>query len=135
MNVYLAARFALQREMAELIPKLNLLGCGVTARWITEEPSTYDPSLTPEELLQAQRQWAANDYNDVIGSDVLVFFAETPDVPGRARGGRHVEFGIALALGIPILVVGPTENIFHHLPHVEHFDDFDAVLIRLKEMG
>lgn len=45
-----------------------------------------------------------------------------------SRGGRHVEYGIALALEKAVIVVGPQENIFHLLPQVEHYPDWPAYL-------
>lgn len=41
--------------------------------------------------------------------------------PWAARGGRHVEFGVAVASCKRLVVIGPRENIFHHLPRVEVF--------------
>ena len=66
---------------------------------------------------------AAEDLEDVLRADCLVSFTEEPaaGVAWAARGGRHVEFGIALAMGKRLCVVGPRENIFHHLPRVEVF--------------
>jgi hypothetical protein len=32
-----------------------------------------------------------------------------------ATGGRHVEFGLALAQGKRMIMVGPRENVFHYL--------------------
>jgi hypothetical protein len=32
-----------------------------------------------------------------------------------ATGGRHVEFGLALAQGKRVIIVGPRENVFHYL--------------------
>ena len=34
------------------------------------------------------------------------------------RGGWHVEFGLALAQGKHLILVGQPENVFHHLPQV-----------------
>ncbi len=31
----------------------------------------------------------------------------------KGSGGRHVEFGYALAKGKPIVLVGPQRNVFH----------------------
>jgi len=72
---------------------------------------------------------------DVIRADCILCFTEEPTehVSWAARGGRHVEFGVALAMGKRLCVVGPRENIFHHLPRVEQFrslDDFVAQTAR-----
>ena len=52
----------------------------------------------------------------------MLFYSEHPDT-ATVRGGRHVEFGMALALGKPIFVYGHKENIFHYLPQVEHTEN------------
>jgi hypothetical protein len=62
----------------------------------------------------------------VLAADVLMAFTEFPgQTPGRARGGRHVEFGIAFAKEKRLMIVGPRENIFHWLPSVEVYPDFE----------
>ena len=40
--------------------------------------------------------FALEDYADVSAADIVVSFTEAPG-SGAARGGRHVEFGLALA--------------------------------------
>lgn len=40
---------------------------------------------------------------------------------GGGRGGRHVEFGYAMAKGKRLIVVGHRENLFHEHPAVEFF--------------
>lgn len=50
-----------------------------------------------------------------------------PECKGKGRidagrGGRHVEFGLAVALGKRLIVIGHRENLFHHLPAVEFFE-------------
>lgn len=46
---------------------------------------------------------------------VYLVFTEPANPGGRNRGGRHVEYGIALALSKDIVVVGEPENVFHNL--------------------
>lgn len=136
-RVYLASRFSLQKEHLPRIADLeanNMLCC---ARWITEEPE-LSAETTPG-LDELRAEWGQKDYNDVVDADAMVAFSESPDgdVPGRSRGGRHVEFGIALALGIPIIVVGPKENIFHYLVvpnRIEHVETWEQALAKLNEM-
>src|SRR5260370_1013513 len=52
---------------------------------------------------------AVEDVEDLASADCLVSFTEYPTqgVPWAARGGRHVEFGIALASGKRLSIVGP----------------------------
>lgn len=65
--------------------------------------------------------YADIDVYDIKRADMLVFFSQDPKVPG-VRGGRHVEFGIAHALGKTVVVVGPRENIFHYRKNVVQFN-------------
>jgi len=84
--------------------------------------------------------FAQDDVDDVEGlldADVVVSFTSEPR-SGATRGGRHVEFGIALALrffgkGVPRLyIVGPLENVFHAPPEVDRrFDEWDGFLAHL----
>ena len=71
-------------------------------------------------MRNAAAQFAVEDLNDLSGSDGLVAFLEPPRT--ATRGGRHVEFGVALALKKPVLLVGPRENIFHTMGWVSQVD-------------
>ena len=77
--------------------------------------------LSPEE----HEHYALNDVDDVCAADAMVFF--TDPTKTITRGGRHVEFGMAVILETPILVVGDHENIFHHLPGVSHYKNWEQV--------
>ena len=44
------------------------------------------------------------------------------------RGGRHVEWGIALALGLELYVVGPRENLFYLGEEVSQYDSFPELI-------
>jgi hypothetical protein len=49
-----------------------------------------------------------------MAADAVIIFTEIPNTV-LATGGRHVEFGLALAQGKRVIVVGPRENVFHYL--------------------
>ena len=119
IKVYLASKYSQKEELRGYAQELESEGITVTSRWITEEPA----SLTN---LDEKILWARYDLADVARADVLVFFAEDPENQPR-RGGRHVEFGYALALNKKVLVVGGIENIFHNLPEIQHFASFKEV--------
>jgi hypothetical protein len=108
MKIYIAARYDRRFEMLGVTGVLMRAGHMVTSRWI--EGRGEGPELE-----------AAEDLADVLRADCLVSFTEEPaiGVSWAARGGRHVEFGIALSAGNRLCVVGPRENIFHFLPKVE----------------
>jgi hypothetical protein len=109
MRIYIAARFDRSSEMLDVGVGLARAGHFVTSRWIHGRQGA--PDLVS----------AIEDIEDLADADCLVSFTEYPTqgVAWAARGGRHVEFGVALATGKRLCVVGPRENIFHHLPRVE----------------
>ena len=100
------------------------MGFGVTSSWLREHanPKIELTDVSPAFL----RQHAKNDRKDLLDSDAVVLFTVSPTKRTK-RGGRHTEFGMAIAVGKLLLVCGPRENVFHHLPEVNQFDDFAAV--------
>lgn len=103
MKVYLAADYARKNEIREVAAKLRALGIEVTSRWLD----------TPDDGIP----WSAEakvDVEDVQDAHTLVSFT-TGEL---ARGGRHAEFGMAVALGKGLVIVGPREHVFHFLPEV-----------------
>jgi hypothetical protein len=70
------------------------------------------------------------DLNEV---DTLIFFSEDSET-SWPRGGRCVEYGIALALGRRLLMVGPRENLFHELlPDSSFFASIDKLTRELMK--
>lgn len=132
MKIYMAARYSDHPWMRIYRNRLKQIGHTVTSRWINgdhEERFPNDPVA-----------WANEDLDDLLRSDCSIHFTEDwqKPRPGRNRGGRHVEFGIALALHQfrphgphRIIVVGYRENVFHHLPKIEYHNSwaelFDAL--------
>ncbi|MBW3672369.1 MAG: nucleoside 2-deoxyribosyltransferase [Acidobacteria bacterium] len=115
-SVYLAAAYSTKDQLRPYAHELRQLGFEVTAQWLDEPHAATVPftSRDPEEL----RAFASRDIDDVARSDVFLFFSLDPEQPTK-RGGRHVEFGLAVATGKRVIVIGPRENIFHFLPEVE----------------
>jgi len=135
MRVYLAAPYQSKELIKSYAEELRLQGIEVTSSWLEEphKPTTQMHELTHEE----HQKYAVRDVKDVVDADVLVFHTEPTKTIVRA--GRHVEFGIAVALGLtrnmPILVVGGEyENIFHHLPQVIHFSTWEKAKETLVAM-
>ena len=131
MRIYLAARFSRREELRGYAGQLRADGPVVDVRWLSEEHDL--PVGAPPE---AGVRFALDDFEDLAASDAIVSFTEEPGkaLGGGARGGRHVEFGVALgflratvgAYGPSrLLVVGWRENIFHYLPDVEFFETWD----------
>lgn len=134
-TVYLAARFSLRSWMQACAADLMAdLGIETTSRWIDGHGDDKD-DFTPAELAV----FADEDIEDIRRADVFVTFT-THEGVGYTSGGRHVEFGIALILGKPIIIIGPRENVFHELAetspqitHVETWAGAKAALVELRE--
>jgi nucleoside 2-deoxyribosyltransferase len=116
-TVYLSARFSRREELNRYRERLAEAGIEVTSRWLT------DP--TPELTDEAWRTLAAKDRGDIRRADALVLFA---DSKRDSRGGRHVEFGMALALEKRLIVVGEIENLFQRLTEVEVVNSWEEAV-------
>lgn len=127
-SVYLAARYRRRKELLACCDELEQLGIAVTSGWLRRETSIETKDLTPDDW----RCFAQEDVEDVRRADALVLFAE--EESGGA-GGRHVEFGIALGLWKPIIVVGRTENLFQHLPEVRLTESWNEGIDLLKQIA
>ena len=123
MRIYIAARYDRRFEML-----------GVAAAPDARRPRR-DVAGGSKAAVAAIRELVAalEDVGDLAHADCLVTFTEQPErgVAWAARGGRHVEFGIALACGKRLCVVGPRENVFHHLPSVEVYATVADLIVGL----
>lgn len=131
-RIYLAGRYSRKEFFAGLAADLSERGHIITAQWLTEP---HGPEATLDSISQADLIKYANiDITEIRHCDTFLFMSEDP-LKGTPRGGRHVEFGYALALGKRIVVYGPKENIFHYLPNeVVHFDTWFGVVDYLHEV-
>jgi hypothetical protein len=121
VKLYLAARYSSKDTMRKFAEELERRGVEITSRWLQEEFSS-DTKLTDLDSVDWM-PYAKIDIEDIRRSTAMLFFAEDPDNQ-PPRGGRHVEFGFAIALGITIFVAGGKENLFHYLPEVKHYRTF-----------
>jgi hypothetical protein len=128
MRIYLAAAYHHYPLMQEVAALLTQHGHTVMSRWIKGANAAHDGNLFAPEVLQRSQQWAQGDLEDVKAAEVLLYFSE----PGtRQRGGKAVEFGVALALGKRLIVVGGFEHLFHTLRAVEHVPTVTAAIALL----
>ncbi len=124
MKIYVAAKLSQKMEMRDVAAKLRQAGHEVTATWIDSGEYLSDDERTDEELTTD----AYNCLNDLQDSDLMLAFSN-PRGTVHLGGGRHVEFGVAHTLAIPIMVVGPRgEHIFHYLPGIQFVETFDDAL-------
>src|SRR6266849_6726995 len=135
MAIYLAGRYGRREELCGYRAELVAAGIEVTANWLdgpaqrhidgtvltpTEEQLVEIGADTPETVaISGKCAW--QDVDDVLNATTLVAFTEHPASLNRGRGGRHVEYGMAIAAGIEVIVCGWREHIFHSLPQVIHF--------------
>ena len=115
---YIAGRYVNKVKIAAFAEKVRALGFGVTSSWLEED---HSPNVEMIEFdARTLRAMSIKDRDEIAACDEMIFFSELDTLP-TARNGRHVEFGMAIAMGKPIHVIGPYENIFHHLPLVWHY--------------
>ena len=136
--VYLAARYSRREELCEYRSELERAGYTITSRWLNGShqilPNGEPLGRDQEALIESgaapsdvRGQFAAEDWADLLAADTVISFTEPPRSKA-SRGGRHVEFGAALALNKRCIVVGHRENVFHCLERVEYFETWDEVL-------
>lgn len=126
-KIYLAARFGRKALMCAYREQLQALGHTVVSRWLDGPDENAmdwqkaDGGVGAEVAVMC----AAIDACDIEACDLFVLFTD-----GKltfSRGGRHVEFGYALANDKTVVVVGERENIFHYLPEVLWYPGFNGL--------
>ena len=136
MLIYLAARYSRISELNGYADDLRDVGHLVRARWLLGDHQIHEGADKVEAATVSVplegRPFAEDDFRDVFEADMLIAFSEEPRTDGASRGGRHVEFGMALAWGKFVVVVGPRENVFHTLPKVRHFWHWTEALAALS---
>jgi hypothetical protein len=85
-------------ELCGYREQLLSIGDTVTSRWLD---------------FRKMPRWscgiARDDCKDLMAADAVIIFSEIPNTI-LATGGRHVEFGLALAQGRRVIIVGPREG-------------------------
>lgn len=127
LKIYLAARYSRREELNGYKRDLEQRGHEVTSRWLLGSHQIDDAGLSDEAHQVERQRFAQEDWEDLQAADVVISFTEAPR-SSSSRGGRHVEFGAALALGKICVVVGPRENVFHCLPQVTVVDRWYQIL-------
>lgn len=123
MNIYLAARYSRLLEMQECAKKIEMLGGTVTSRWTKGDHQVLDADLMHEAHRDRALQFMREDLEDIEKADAVVFFAEKLRTP--TRGGRHFEFGYALARNKLLYLIGSPEHIFHLDEEIVAFETFE----------
>ncbi len=120
MRIYIAASFANRERARDIRFDLSLLGIQSTATWI-------DTHLTEMEALTPERKGreALDDFYDIERSHGLLCIHD-PAVPSTS-GGYYFEMGYALAIGLPVWLLGPQTSVFHFHPRVRQIETLDEI--------
>lgn len=124
IRVYTASKLRHAKMWKELCDKSHSFI--FHARWLKHvKIGTPDgPEHAPDFWMQ--------DQQDVKDSDALLVYA----APGDKLRGALVEVGMALAYGIPVVIIGEHEDYgtWRHHPGVFWVTDFDHAEVFLSEM-
>ena len=132
MKFYLAAAYDRKEEMRGYRKVLRSFGHEVTSRWIDGHPEINNGDiisvdmLNDPEYLRTSQEVAMHDLEDIQSADAVISFHGQTN-----QGGRHVEYGYALALDKPIYIVGDLENLFH-VYHFQKFASFQDLIESLR---
>ncbi len=129
MKVYLAAKFGEKNEMRDWARMIEDAGHQVVSSWLDEKHDS-DAEASEEVMIAAAKQ----NMLDVLEADVLVTKSQAQGT-AHTGGGRHFEFGFAVAEGIDVIVVGPKgEHVFHYLEGIHHVNNLDGLFPVLARM-
>lgn len=132
MNIYLAARFSKRHVVHDIGKALEALGHIIVSRWSCPDSDHLVPTgMSAQAADDERRRFAIEDLEDIDKADWVVSLMEEPR--NNSRGGRHVEFGYALAKGKRLSVIGPQETVFHHLDEVEVYESPGAFIHAVTE--
>jgi hypothetical protein len=112
-TVYIAAPYPYRESAQAVMRQLEDAGFEVTSTWLKSEDKLDDA-------------YARLDLADIERADALVALSP-PGWENSGTGGRHVEFGYALARQKPIVLVGARTHIFSYLRDVKVVEDVDLV--------
>jgi nucleoside 2-deoxyribosyltransferase len=124
LRVYTASKLkhaAMWRDLCASTPHLQ-----AHARWLKH--STLGTPDTPEHAVEFWLQ----DEQDVKDADAVLVFATGDD---HLRGAL-VEAGMAIAYGVPVIVIGKHADYgtWQHHPGVTRMDDLASALLYLKSL-
>lgn len=123
MKIYLCASYARKATMALWAAELREIGHEIASTWHYRPERMSDNGIGIMCSKAEACEMALRDSLELLDADCLITLTEPMDTL-YARGGRHAEFGMAVAAGKRLIVVGHRENVFHFLPQVEFFDSW-----------
>jgi hypothetical protein len=129
VKVYLIGRYSRREELLGYAEQLKARGFRVTSRWLEGHHELGPDGRSRGAPVGIRGEFAREDLDDLRAADWAIAFTEPPE-PHPGRGGRHVEFGAALAWGKLCFVVGPLENVFCCLAGVNHCETWGQFVDR-----
>lgn len=118
-RVYIAALFEARGRLLPHAQELARYGYKVVSSWLNEDGGTGDITESKERYVAI----ALRDVADLSTADFLIL----DTIDENVRGGREVEWGLALTRPMLRYIVGPQRNIFHLLA-TRVFADWDEAL-------
>lgn len=131
LRAYLASPFEDREEMLALKAALEARDVIVTSTWLTPADGNNSNMAAIKDKFHECRCRALKDIEDILESDVVILRKPKDKHKVPTTGGHHVETGICIGTGKPIVLYGDRENVFHYLPQVQvaqTFADLCAVL-------
>jgi nucleoside 2-deoxyribosyltransferase len=121
-KIYVASSLWNKENVNELYGYLTKNGHKITYDW-----TTHGQVVGPEELVSIARK----EFDGVVDADLLIMLMP-------ARNGSHVEFGVALALGKPIIIVTSDtiyeDKSFYHLDNVHIISNTNGISDLIKTL-
>lgn len=115
-SFYLAGVFEQREKLRPMRSDLLVLGHEVYASWMDSTDTGFGNEAA-----------ALLDLEEIQKAVVFLHFTQDPNSLWP-RGGRHFETGYAYGTGSTIILCGPKENIFHHLPGILQFPTWSKTL-------
>lgn len=128
LKIYQAASFPNRESQRLLATELGKAGYPVTSRWLRAEHAVYAGGD-----YRKGQVFAEEDLDDVKSADCLI--VTTDGKEQLTRGGRHAETGAALALGKPVIINGPIEQVFHYHSLCRQANDASHMFELLKSLA
>jgi hypothetical protein len=129
MKIYLAADYARKNEMQGCRDIIEGLGHKVTSTWIDTPNEVESAGIGGKSInldnMQECGAYGLTDYSEILQCDTLIQFTTGE----KSRGGRHVEYGIAIGAGKNIIIIGPREHVFHCGSSIRHYPSWRSFVI------
>ena len=127
LRIYVAAPWSNRDVAATVARQLRDKGHVITHDWWSYEGEATN-GMDPDDKFM--KQCADDDYRAVRTADLLLLL--NLQDRGKETSGKAVETGLALAWGIPIIMVGSKTNVFHYLPDIYKASSIENALEHIQ---